>query len=47
MKVELSDLYKITKQDLKYVLQLIERAFINWSLAVAIEPRIIGEGKNS
>lgn len=38
MKVGLSDLYKITKKDLKYVLQLIERAFINWTLAVAIEP---------
>ncbi len=38
MKVELSDLYKITNKDLNRVLQLIERAFINWSLAIAIEP---------
>jgi hypothetical protein len=38
MKVELSDLYKINNQDLKYVLLLIERAFINWSLAIEIEP---------
>ncbi|MFW9949747.1 MAG: GNAT family N-acetyltransferase [Candidatus Thorarchaeota archaeon] len=38
MKVELNDLYKITKKDLKQVLKVIERAFINWSLAVAIEP---------
>ena len=37
MKVDLSSLYKITKKDLKHVLQLIERAFLNWSLAVAIE----------
>jgi ribosomal protein S18 acetylase RimI-like enzyme len=38
MREELSDFYKITESDAKYISKLYERAFFNWSLAVALEP---------
>ncbi|MHA1472349.1 MAG: GNAT family N-acetyltransferase [Promethearchaeota archaeon] len=38
MRKELREFYKISKSDVKYVSKLLERAFFNWSLAVAIEP---------
>lgn len=38
MQKELSEFYKISKSDVKYLSKLFERIFFNWSLAVALEP---------
>ena len=38
MRKELSELYKISKADIKYLSRMFERVFFNWSLAVALEP---------
>ena len=38
MQKELNEFYKISKSDVKYVSKLFERAFFNWSVAVAIQP---------
>lgn len=38
MQKELSEFYKLSKSDVKYASELLERAFLNWSLAVEIEP---------
>lgn len=38
MRKELSEFYKISKSDVKYLSKFFERVFFNWSLTVAIEP---------
>ena len=38
MRKDLSEFYKISKSDVKYVSKLFERIFFNWSLAVALQP---------
>ena len=41
MQKELSELYKISKSDVKYLSKMFERVFFNWSLVVALEPNEI------
>ncbi len=36
MRKELSEFYKISKSDVKYLSKMFERVFFNWSLAVAL-----------
>jgi len=38
MRKELSDFYKITNSDVKYLSKMFERVFFNWSLLAVLEP---------